>query len=54
MCKKLLLIQKSGILIYKKVLMSENRKNYILRDINHFVKCLLVRYQILCTLQHKN
>ena len=27
-----------GCLIYKKALMSKHRKNYILRDINYFVK----------------
>ena len=27
-----------GVLLYKKALMSEHRKNYILRDINNFVK----------------
>ena len=30
--------QNHGILVHKKALISEDRKNYILRDINYFVK----------------
>ena len=43
--------QNQGDLMYKKALMSEHRKIYILRDINYFVTMsfsTLTRYQILC------
>ena len=38
-----------GVLVYKKSLMSEHRKNYILRDINEFIKMSVSSWQILCT-----
>ena len=34
--------QNHDVLVCKEALRSEYRKNYILRDINYFVKCLFV------------
>ena len=33
-----ILIKKNGVLAYKKARLSEHRKNYVLRDIDYFVK----------------
>ena len=56
--KRLQKVQRNhSVLVFKKALQSEHRKNYILPDINYFVETavsMLVRYQILLMSQLKN
>ena len=40
------------VLVYKKALMSEHQKNYILRDINYFAKMSVTKYCV-CSLAQK-